>query len=269
MRVQIRQIHSFQHFKLSLKLNMGNKLRKLNCLGHQNNGDGTLTITDICDDCLERIFDFLDLQSLLNVAQTCKQLQNAAADTFGYKFGREKFLMCLIYKRSNENYIKMIQYNNVFVYGLRNWAKFLRCFGDKFLRLQITSRCLPTEKFKLVDRYINQYCANTLTEIKFDSRNESLNDFFQNQFQKVETVCLNSVKLENNLANLPKWFPNLRHLVFLPFYDVSNNTDVFFPHLENFSLVTRFYPEDWTREKIPKLLQTNQHVQNLDICGYK
>lgn len=34
----------------------------------------TKTITNICYDCLERIFDFLDLESLVNVAGTCKRL---------------------------------------------------------------------------------------------------------------------------------------------------------------------------------------------------
>lgn len=36
-----------------------------------NNGDAK-SITNICYDCIERIFDFLDLESLLNVANTCK-----------------------------------------------------------------------------------------------------------------------------------------------------------------------------------------------------
>lgn len=46
------------------------------------------TITDICYDCLERIFDFLDLESLLNVAHTCKRLQNAAATKFSGDHGK-------------------------------------------------------------------------------------------------------------------------------------------------------------------------------------
>ena len=32
------------------------------------------SLTNICYDCLERIFDYLDIESLLNVADTCKCL---------------------------------------------------------------------------------------------------------------------------------------------------------------------------------------------------
>lgn len=45
------------------------------------------TITDICFECLERIFDFLDLESLLNVADTCKRLQMVAATKYGNNYG--------------------------------------------------------------------------------------------------------------------------------------------------------------------------------------
>lgn len=53
------------------------------------------TITNICYDCLERIFDFSDLKSLLNVADTCKRLQIAAITKFGDKFGKRKFMLDL------------------------------------------------------------------------------------------------------------------------------------------------------------------------------
>lgn len=41
------------------------------------------SLTTIYYDCLERIFDFLDLKSLLNVADTCKRLRIAAVAKFG------------------------------------------------------------------------------------------------------------------------------------------------------------------------------------------
>lgn len=41
------------------------------------------SITNIRCDCLKRISDFLDIENLLNLAQTCKQLQIAAAANFG------------------------------------------------------------------------------------------------------------------------------------------------------------------------------------------
>lgn len=45
------------------------------------------SITNIYYDCLEQIFDFLDLESLLNVAGTCKRLQIAAAAKLSDEYG--------------------------------------------------------------------------------------------------------------------------------------------------------------------------------------
>lgn len=47
-------------------------------------------ITNIYYDCLEQIFDFLDLESLLNVAGTCKRLQIAAAAKFTDQYGEKR-----------------------------------------------------------------------------------------------------------------------------------------------------------------------------------
>lgn len=48
------------------------------------------TITNIYYDCLERSFDYLDLESLLNVARTCKRLQIAAAAKFDDDFDEKQ-----------------------------------------------------------------------------------------------------------------------------------------------------------------------------------
>lgn len=51
-------------------------------------GRKTIGTTNIYYDCLERIFDYLDLESLLNLAQTCKRLQIAAAAKFSDAYGK-------------------------------------------------------------------------------------------------------------------------------------------------------------------------------------
>lgn len=46
-------------------------------------------ITNVYYDCLEQIFHFLELESLLNVTVTCKRRQIAAAAKFGDSFGKK------------------------------------------------------------------------------------------------------------------------------------------------------------------------------------
>lgn len=64
-------------------------------------------ITDICYDCLERIFDFLDLKSLLCCAQSCKHLQMAAAAKFGHDFGKKTVFLEASYDKE-----RLRLYNN-------------------------------------------------------------------------------------------------------------------------------------------------------------
>lgn len=53
------------------------------------------TITNIYYDCLERILEFLDLESLLNLAGTCKRRQIAATVKFGEDFGKKETILRL------------------------------------------------------------------------------------------------------------------------------------------------------------------------------
>lgn len=50
-------------------------------------------ITTIFYDCLERILEYLDMESLLSVAGTCKRLEIGAANYFGEKFGNSMILV--------------------------------------------------------------------------------------------------------------------------------------------------------------------------------
>lgn len=53
----------------------------------------TASITDICNELLDRIMDSLDIASLLNVADTCKRIRIAAAAKFGSKFGNKEVIL--------------------------------------------------------------------------------------------------------------------------------------------------------------------------------
>lgn len=280
---------------------MGNKMGKLNCLGHQNNvqklekedpkphdfeetpnvtettnntdvccqrnnGDKTLAITDICYDCHEKIFEFLDLQSLLCVAQTCKQLQIAAINTFGNKFARKEIHLRLNIEHTNIFYIQSQDHNEyTTVYGLKNWAKFLRWFGAKILHLNIAFEFISACTLDQIDRYIHLYCADTLIEIVFNVRKKISGNFFQKQFKKIETVRFHSVRLENGLMSITKSFPNLRHLHLSYVHGVSSDTGVFFPHLEKFTLKTGYVNGEWTREEVVKFLHANRQLQSFDL----
>lgn len=152
------------------------------------------------------------------------------------------------------------------VYGWRFWPKFLRCFGDQISSLIVDCALRDIE---IAHQCINQYCAGTLTKLKFRNKQTFSNDIFQRPFEKVEILHLDGVNLENNLTNFANWFPILRHLE-LSKESLADATDVFFPHLEHLTL------EIWqnnnqetgkymTREKAMKLFHASPQLQSLKI----
>lgn len=133
------------------------------------------TLTNIYHDCLERIFDHLELADLLNLAQTCKRLKIAAAAKFSDDFGRKKvnllvngfgFPMSLVVSERRNN----VDDSNIIL-------PFLRCFGAKISSLAVTQwrvsddaeifesgtlfpfRKANKAQIAFLDKYINQFCA--------------------------------------------------------------------------------------------------------------
>lgn len=196
------------------------------------------TITNIYYDCLERIFDFLDLESLLNLAQTCKRLQIAAAAKISDEYGRK----CIII--SPITWFAKIEFTadgRLLVLGLKPCLSFLRCFGPKLSHLHV----IIQSENRYIDQYISQYCADTVTRIRF--RNFHPRRFlFTKPFKKVEKLHLvRTLSLGNELQNMVKWFPNLRHLKIDTVYNYSSSFGVFFPQLER---VTMFIEANYMYE---------------------
>lgn len=136
------------------------------------------SLTDICSELLLRILNFLDLESLLNVAHTCKRLQFAAITTFSDNHGKKRICFYTGFKFYflDKRYQKLN--DEIRIYDFRFCLPFVRCFGAKFMDLSINRRDKNDHKCIRLDRYINQYCANTLTSISVVSRCLSNNLFF-------------------------------------------------------------------------------------------
>lgn len=124
------------------------------------------TITNIYYDCLEHIFDRLDFESLLNLADTCKRLRMAAAAKFADEYGKRHIRLHpkLSYHAS--------AYINDFVIEvtcLKSCFQLLRCFGSKVSQLSVGSYRYDPKKIYYLHQYISQYCADTLNYIPFEN----------------------------------------------------------------------------------------------------
>lgn len=219
---------------------------------HQKlDSDTALKITDLNETCLMNICSRLDLPSLLNVAMTNKQLQTMAATTFGCKFGTKTVCLQNVNKFHQPRIYTLD--DDIYVRGLALCLPFLRCFGTHIIELHVLDGTFPhalvakesRSKFSHhVDRYINQYCAEALSNVLFYGRPSFSLENFRKPFRMVRKVRLIDTALDDGLTHLNDWFPNLLHLDLNTVCIDGPLNAVVLPVLEHLSLKINNSPGD-------------------------
>lgn len=160
-----------------------------------------------------------------------------------------------------------IHYNGgaIEFFRLKLCFPFSRCFGAKISKFELR-HChgmTDTQKYHL-DRYANQYCAETLTWLIIWNSRASLMESFPQPFKSVRRA----VRKVEIFAELRSQLPNLRELrVRMQQTTVDENTAaVYFPHLEHLALridnVREYY---FSTKNAVSLLQANRQLQSLNI----
>lgn len=235
-------------------------------------------LTDVNVDCLEHIFKNLNLVDLLNVADSNKQLKLAADLVFESQFGKHSVSIDL-YPR-HITFFEMDDRPRMFI--AIPWSfryKVLRCFGHMIKKLDIyyydsyTSSYKNSKLIARIDHYVNEYCSDSLVELRLKDHDESTMKSLKKPFNKVESICFDGGQLGNNLSNLNKWLPNLRHLKF-PF--AIRQSNFFFSQIEprfyNLQDLTLYLPykmnQNHLNKKIlAKFLRLNSNIRSLSISG--
>lgn len=240
----------------------------------------TTNITNIYYDCLERIFDFLDITSLFNVAQTCKRLQTAAAAKFGDEYGKKQVCLyvggsVLVQSLISHPYISILrsgayQYPSAIrVLSIESSLAFLRCFGAKITLLSVSYSNCSAARSSYVDRYVNQYCAENLLGISFIGKDDFLIENYQRPFKSVRAVRITESRFENPLENFSNWFPKLWRLTLdnVEILENSKSSEVHFPFLENLDLSVSLHSsmEEISLSQARSLLRANPQLESLTL----
>lgn len=171
-------------------------------------------LTDVNDDCLEKVFMHLSLKDLLNIAHTNKKLKTAADMVFAHKFGKKWVNFKINTFRQNaiiETGWTGWQFTDI--YYLKTALRLLRCYGHLISNLSITF-CKPfrTALVKVL-HYTNLYCFETLKSIRFsDLGNHIFQTSMEKSFLKVEVVECNQCVFREKIMKLNTWFPAMRRL---------------------------------------------------------
>lgn len=204
-------------------------------------------------DCLEAVFlkDYLSPMDLLNIAISDENLKQTAERVYMSKFGKmlvkinceNKWVQLFADGKKSrapiENCDHVIEYNKRSTAEI-HWKyclTFLRHFGHLISKLEISywgKKPLINLKFAAhLDQYVNEYCAESLTEISFDECETEMMQNLKKPFTKVESIRFECCNLGNELSSINEWFPHVRHLDFFKENRSVNHRriEVHLPHL--------------------------------------
>lgn len=176
-----------------------------------------ISITSLNDYCLAKIFSYLTLNDLLNVALSNKWLMKGAQLAYkGLKQTKVELNVFLTFRRTND--IKHRKY----------CFRILRCFGYLITSLKINYTCFSENLCNQLDRYIAEYCGASLVEINILwGREYTLKDL-DKSFANVERVYIHGIHMLDQLLCLKSWFPNMDCLDLDTCF--NPNQEILWPH---------------------------------------
>lgn len=242
---------------------------------HQNLDQQPLNV----DLCLKLMISYLDVEDLLNVADTCTQMKRAAELTFSHQYGRYPFCIGENNNDNNKEELRWDTFNStVFLRNPKSGFQLLRCFGHLISKLQLKCNKIDTILPHL-DECMTKYCANYLTELKITDRNRSFKHL-ETSFPNIENVQLLNCDLDKSITKFNERFPKMRKLELAHAFREYTHADeqscimAHFPHLEQLSIAAPmdkcnfFNALNWCgfqEENILSALQMNPNLRSLSL----
>lgn len=213
------------------------------------------TIKDMNDDCLEHIFKKLDLTDLLNVAHSTKQLLRAACLAFASKYGKKTVRLL-----NGRIQTSIGIHNEVILANLPTGLRIMRCFGSSIHKLTTDYAHLSEAQLHEIDRYLNEYCAESLTELEYG---RSTLMHLTKPFTKLTKLILMAEKFRCENADINKCFPNLSELNMCG-YAGDRCLTAHFPNLVKLELVAE---DDKLLKSLLTFLPLNPQLRIFTVSG--
>lgn len=159
-----------------------------------------MEFTDIPFELILNTFEFLDLKSLANVAQTNRYHQKAAETIFNIKYGKNRFII----NGNNSAF-----YSNFHQFG--GLMKAIEMFGHLITKLTLDYVIFDDDKIEAINKQLSKYTARSLVEI--DLRHCYERNFFglSGPFKRARIVCLrDSFMGAKYFFNFREIFPAVR-----------------------------------------------------------
>lgn len=186
------------------------KCQKTDQIPAGSSTDGNaINLLDVNIDCLERIFDYLNYNDLVKVADLDANAQIAAKLVFARRYSH--FLV----EMYTDHTVRSVEttHSTLVLSTVSECAKILRHFGKSIKKLELNnfSDRKMAHNWNAIKNLIDKNCTKTLIELKLLQCGKQLSDGMKNVFENVEMLRLQSTSL-GKWKELNIWFPKLKRL---------------------------------------------------------
>lgn len=227
-------------------------------------------IIDLNDDCLEKVFNHLDVvENLFNVAAANGFLVPAAAIVYKRKFGAKSVAMNAYddLRTVRTRCIKPVVSEDVsgvvHVNGLKTCLQYLRLFGSSIPCLLISDNGLNRKRCQYVVDYVTKYCAGNLASITLRGLAKCSMPHFAKPFENVTKINFENCDLGKHLPSFAELCPNIR---ILSLCGVRFNGTVIFHQLQHLSIDDQYDRyRDIKKNAAAGLLRANPQLQSIEL----
>lgn len=211
------------------------------------------------NDCIYKIFEWLELKDLCAISETCKQLQALSSDYFQLKH----------YDKLSNGMRIMVINGKIELHPKERYVKsFSRCFDTVIINADLRwSRNIDVTKLTL-PRFIRDNCSQYLSTIQFHLMvlHQSFGDSIMKILENVETVVFWTCDLEGTYHHILKHCRNLKYLTIDSNY--GNKIDELlletYPQLEHFQC--RYYGRLLMTNNLKVFLKHHPNLKRLTWC---
>lgn len=162
-------------------------------------------LSDLHDDYLELIFDWLDLNDLMTMMKVDERFHQPIERTFNRKFG-VKLLITMYLRDAREKHS-----NELTLRAVDKIIAFLQCFGSLIANLTVIFDKSKSDDCMSIEQSVVEHCVK-LKELHLKLGRKAAFDFIAKPFAQLEVLRIVHGHLGEAMSRFGDWFPKLQTL---------------------------------------------------------
>ncbi|XP_031637096.1 uncharacterized protein LOC116349690 [Contarinia nasturtii] len=217
--------------------------------------NGPLQLVHVINECLEIIFQYLNLVDMYNMAESDERFIPALQSAFSQRFENKRIVWKFLPAKNRKNFIEIPKKLSA--------ATFFKHFGSKILKLGIVG--MNGRDAENGEESMLRHCANSIIDLELQKCGLGRHAIDQ-PFVKVKQLLIEECCLGPNFS---QWFPNVANLTLNHTHFVQYNSfEVHFPELTALK-IDELEATMMPSSTISKMLQRNPQLMHLKLyCDY-